>query len=84
MANLRLKWGNVKGWDGLQEGTPAWSAMEAYIDSGQGMSAMQRQLPEQKELICALIDAIDGEIQNDWTGEMMTKDEAKRYVREYE
>jgi len=84
MANLLLKWGNVKGWDGLQKGTPAWAAMNAYLDSGQGMSAMQRQTPEQKELICALIDAIDGEIQNDWTGETMTKDEAKKYVREYE
>ncbi len=45
MASLTLKWGNVKGWDGLQKGTPAWAAMEKYADSGQGISAMQRQTP---------------------------------------
>ena len=29
------------------------------------------------------IDQIDGEIWNDWDGVVMTKDEAKAYVREY-
>lgn len=83
MASLTLKWGNVKGWDGLEKGTPAWAAMEKYLDSGQGLSAMQRQTPEQRELICALIDAIDGDIHDDWNGGTMTKDAAKAYVREY-
>lgn len=83
MASLTLKWGNVKGWDGLEEGTPAWAAMEKYVDSGQGISAMQRQTAEQRELICNLIDAIDGEIWNDWDGVVMSKDEAKKYVRDY-
>lgn len=83
MASLTLKWGNVKGWDGLKKGTPAWAAMEKYVDSGQGISAMQRQTAEQRELICNLIDAIDGEIWNDWDGVVMSKDEAKKYVRDY-
>ena len=26
-ANLSLKWGNVKGWDGFEEGTPALPAL---------------------------------------------------------
>lgn len=26
-----------------------------------------------KEILCELIDQLDGDIQNDWTGEMMTK-----------
>lgn len=82
-ANLILKWGNVKGWDGLKKGTPAWTALERYIDSGQGLSAMQRQTPEQRELICNLIDAIDGEIWDDWNCKLMTKDEAKDYVLNY-
>jgi len=34
-------------------------------------------------MLCEVIDLIDGEIQNDWTGEKMTKDEAKKYVLEY-
>lgn len=82
-ATLTLQWGNVKGWDGLEEGTPAWAAMEKYVDSGQGWGAMQRQTPVQKELICAFIDAIDGEIWNDCDGVVMTKEAAKKYVREY-
>lgn len=44
---------------------------------------MQRQTPEQRELICDIIDAVDGEIWNDWDGVTMSKDEAKKYVREY-
>lgn len=82
-AELTLKWGNVKGWSGFKKGTPAWAALEAYVDSGQGLSAMQRQTPEQRELICALIDAIDGDIHDDWNGGTMTKDQAKAYVLGY-
>lgn len=80
---LSLKWGNVKGWDGMDEGTAARVALEKWMDSGQGFSAMQRQTPEQRELICAIIDAVEGEIWNDWDRKVMTKDEAKAYVREY-
>ena len=82
-ASIELKWGNIKGWDGFEEGTEAGDAMQAYLDSGQGLSAMQRQTPEQRELICAVIDAIDGDIYDDWNGGTMTKDEAKAYVRNY-
>lgn len=83
MQSLTLKWGNVKGWDGADEGTPFRDALDAWIDSGQGLGAMQRQAPEQRELICAIIDAVDGEIYDDWNGGTMTKDAAKKYVREY-
>lgn len=81
--SLTLKWGNVKGWSGFAEGTPARAALEKWSDSGQSLSAMQRQTPEQRELICAIIDAVDGDIFDDWNGGTMTKDEAKTYVREY-
>jgi hypothetical protein len=83
MADLTLKWGNVKGWSGAEEGTPFRAALDAWSDSGQGISAMQRQTPEQRELICAIIDAVDGDIHDDWNGGTMTKDAAKKYVREY-
>lgn len=36
-----------------------------------------------RRALCNLIDAIDGEIMNDWSGEQMTKEEAKQYVMEY-
>lgn len=30
VANLTLKWGNVKGWDGFEEGTPARAALNKW------------------------------------------------------
>lgn len=80
--NLLLKWGTLKGWNLENEKTKG--IMKRYIDLGASYSAMQQDdTPEQKQLICELIDAIDGKIQNDWSGDMMSKDEAKKYVLEY-
>ena len=60
------------------------AALRKYHDGPVSMSCVsQHDTPEQKAAICELIDAVDGEIQNDWTGDMMTKDEAKAYVMEY-
>jgi len=80
---LLLKWGTLKGWSLKSEAARA--AGRAYLDAGeQRLSAMsQRDTDEQKAALCALIDAIHGPIQNDWSGEIMTKDEAKTYVLEY-
>ncbi len=80
--SLLLKWGTLKGWDLETDASKA--AMRKYAEGPTSMSAMmQRDTSAQKEALCELIDALDGEIQNDWTGEMMTKDEAKAYVRDY-
>lgn len=81
--SLTLKWGTMKGWD--LHSDAALSAARAYFDAGeQSAGAMsQHDTTDQKQALCALIDAIDGEIQNDWTGKIMTKDEAKAYVLEY-
>jgi hypothetical protein len=80
--SLTLKWGTLKGWSGLCDKSVA--ILRRYIAQGQSLSAMSQQdTPEQKQIICELIDAIDGEIWNDWNGTVMTKDEAKAYIREY-
>jgi len=80
--HLILKWGTLKGWK--VEGEAARGILQRYFDLGTSMGAMtQVDTPEQRLLICELIDAIDGPITNDWTGETMTRDEAKRYVTEY-
>jgi hypothetical protein len=80
---LLLKWGTLKGWD-FGENETARAAAKRYAAGGMTLSAMsQRDTPEQKQALCDLIDAINGPITNDWSGETMTKDEAKRYVREY-
>jgi len=80
--SLSLKWGTIKSWDLKSE--KSLGIMKRYIDLGSSMSAMaQHDSPEQKTIICELIDAIDGKIMDDWNGGKMSKDEAKRYVMEY-
>ncbi len=80
---LLLKWGTLKGWD--CESEPFTTALQKYMDTGKHAygAAQQCDTDEQKAALCEAIDACDGEIQNDWTGEIMTKDEAKKYVLEY-
>lgn len=81
---LYLKWGTLKGWDVNPDG-PAMAALRRYHEQGvAGGAMMQKDTPEQVEIICEVIDAIDGKIVNDWSGERMSKDEAKAYVREYD
>ena len=83
--HLLLKWGNLKGWD-VTGNEAATEALKAYFDSGKsagGYSAMAWLDDNEKQALCKLIDATNGEIQNDWSGEIMTKDEAKKYVLEY-
>jgi len=80
---LTLKWGTMKGWDIKSEAAVA--AAQRYLEAGeQSVSAMAQEDTEaQKAALCDLIDAIHGEIWNDWTGEQMSKDAAKKYVQEY-
>lgn len=80
--SLSLKWGTVKGWSGLTDKSVA--IMTRFFADGMSMSAMSDH-PDagRKAILCELIDQLDGEIQNDWSGEKMTKDEAKKYVNEY-
>ena len=80
--HLLLKWGTLKGW--RVESEQSVAALSKYLDGPVSMSAaVQHDTPEQMQALCELIDAINGEIMNDWSGETMTKDEAKRYVLEY-
>lgn len=80
---LLLKWGTLKGWNLTSEKSLA--AAQKYADFGMSMSAaLQHDTAEQKQALCDLIDAVDGDIKNDWSGEVMSKDEAKKYVMEYD
>lgn len=82
MENLGLKWGTLKYWKASSDECKALLAR--YHELGSSMSAMtQEDTPEQKSLICQIIDIADCPIENDWTGKTMTKDEAKKYVMEY-
>ncbi len=84
METLYLKWGSYKWHSDLQE--PARNALQAYFDHGEHqLSAMaHKDTPTQRDLLCAVIDAVQGRIVNDWSGEEMTAEQAKAYVMEYD
>lgn len=81
-GSLTLKWGTLEGWDGFDDTSLA--ALQKYADLGMSMGAMQQEMtPDHIEALCEVIDTVDEPINNDWSGEKMTRDEAKQYVREY-
>jgi hypothetical protein len=79
---ITLKWGTLKSWNVTSDEGKA--LLEKYGELGYSMSAaMQHDTPEQKEIICRLIDLMPGEIYLDWDGEYVSKEAAKKYVLEY-
>lgn len=84
MDKLSLKWGTLKSC--TSKSAAAKAALEKYLDAGENsLSAMaQHDTPEQKEALCELIDVVDcPEIYLSWDGKYVSKEEAKKYVREY-
>lgn len=80
---VELKWGTLKSWK--LDAPELKSLVEEYDAIGSSLSAMtQRDTPRQKEIICEMIDMIGKPVMNDWTGEYMSVDEAKKYVLEYD
>lgn len=78
-----LKWGTLKSFR-LQ--SPAFrDLIEEYNrEGGMSMSAMaQRDTPRQKEIICQMVEMIGKPVLNDWDGEYLSVEEAKKYVLEY-
>lgn len=82
-GSLTLKWGTLKAWD-FTDNDKAIELLEEYNKDGHAFGAMQqRDTESQKRIICGMIDAVDEPIFNDWSGEEMTRAEAKKYVMEY-
>lgn len=82
---LLLKWGTLKGWC-FQNSPEAFEAYKEYVEIGSSYSAMaQRDTDRQKELICIMIDKVNGPVSSDWTGEDWTdnRQAAKDYVLNY-
>lgn len=80
--SLSLKWGGLKSWDIHSEKGKA--LLKRYAEIGYSLSAMaQNDTPEQKDIICQLIDCCAGDIYLDWDGKYVSKEEAKEYVRNY-
>jgi hypothetical protein len=81
---LLLKWGTLKGWGNLSGNEAAVEAWKRYHAEPVSLGVMsQRDTEAQTDALCDLIDAVNGPIENDWSGETMTKEEAKEYVRGY-
>lgn len=81
--SISLKWGTLKAW--YLHSEKGQELLRKYHELGASWSAMsQHDTPEQKELICQMIDECNAEtIYLDWDGVDVSKDEAKKYVREY-
>lgn len=82
---LLLKWGTLKGWN-FENSPEAFEALEEYDKIGSSMSAMmQNDTPRQKELICIMIEKVNGRVQSDWDGTDYTdnREAAKEYVMNY-
>lgn len=82
--HLTLKWGTLKAWNLTSE--KGQDLLRRYHELGSSPGAMtQHDTPEQKELICQMIDECgDPEgIFLDWDGKYVSKADAKKYVMEY-
>lgn len=82
---LTLKWGTLKAWN-FDEGSPAHEAFRRYRQLGPvSAGAMSRHdTQEQTNAICDIIDALDNDlVYLDWDNRDVSKDEAKKYIREY-
>jgi len=80
---LTLKWGTLKAWNLHSE--KGAELLKKYHEIGSSFSAMtQNDTPEQKQLICQMIDECNAEkIFLDWDGVYVSKEDAKKYVMEY-
>ena len=80
---LVLKWGSLKAWNFTQPKT--CELLQRWASLGHTASAIaQRDTPEQKQLICELIDAGNFEtVLLDWEDRQVSKQEAKDYVMNY-
>ena len=81
---LTLKWGTLKAWRFVSdEAQKVAKDVDTRGLSWSMSAAAQDMTPAHKQAVCDLIDAVNcEEIWNDWTGEKMSKDEAKKYVME--
>jgi hypothetical protein len=80
---ITLKWGTLKAWE-VEGNDEAIKLITHYLEMGSSLSAMtQRDTPEQKEIICKLIDLMPGKILLEWDEQYVSKEDAKDYVMNY-
>ena len=83
MSYLTLKWGTLKRWD-FSDSEKGKALLKEYNQIGSSAGAMmQKDTQRQKEIICELIDECSTPVYLDWDGKEVSKEEAKKYVLEY-
>lgn len=81
--HITLKWGTLKAWKLTSE--KGLELLTKYHSLGSSASCMlQHDTPEQKDLICQMIDECDAPtIYLHWDDKHVSKEDAKKYVMEY-
>lgn len=82
--HITLKFGTLKEWHLQSE--RGQELLKQYAEIGMSASTMcQNDTPEQKALICQMIDECSADtICLDWDGKSVSKEEAKAYVMGYQ
>jgi hypothetical protein len=82
--HITLKWGTLKSWRLTSD--KGQELLKEYYKLGASLSAMaQHDTPEQKKLICEMIDECNApEIYLDWDDKYISKEDAKKYVMTYD
>jgi hypothetical protein len=81
---ILLKWGTVKGWCFEKDcNQKAFSLLQEYMEEMPLGCATHRPDDEKRKILCNVVDVFTGDIQNDWTGEIMSKEQAKEYIINY-
>jgi hypothetical protein len=81
---ITLKWGTLKGWEGVKEDSEARKLLEKYHDQPVSWGvAQQRDTPEQKQALIDLVSLSDVRVYLDWNGKYVSNDEAVKYLTEY-
>ena len=80
---LLLKWGTVKEWSFEDPNDKVLKLLQEYLKDSPASCMSDRPDGKRKKLLCDVIDKMDGEIMNDWSGEIMTKKTAKDYIMNY-
>lgn len=81
---LRLKWGTLKAWD-FSNSPEALAAYQEYYDiESSKTDGLEVDTPRQKELICKMIDTVNGQVTIWWNDpNTQTREDAKEYIMNY-
>ena len=81
---ITLKWGTLKGWSGVPEGSKAFELLRKYHKEPTSWGcASQKDTPSQKQILMELVSLPEIHTYLDWDGKWATHEEALAYIRDY-